>query len=93
MFTKLLKKIANMSKTQTIIYLIVLVLFYLLGMFLVMYGAIIVGKGTNLNNPYFIIGLIVWVPTCIMSILSTLSSNYVNEIVEKEEELKNRHHK
>lgn len=58
-----------------------------------MYGSIIVGKGTNLNNPYFIVGLVVWVPTCIMSVVSTLSSNYINEIVEKEEEIKNRHQK
>jgi len=93
MISKILKKIANLSKAQAIIYLLVLVLIYCTGMVLVLYGAIVVGKGTNLNNVYFICGLVVWIPACIMSLLSALSSNYEKEIAEKEESIHNRHQK
>lgn len=92
MLTKLLIKMANLSKKQALLYLFVLIGLYCAGMTLVLYGAIIAGKGVNLNNPYFISGLVVWIPACIMSILTSISSNYSKEIVKIEKKVEEHKH-
>ena len=87
MLAKLLGKIADMPKKWAIVYISTIVISYIVGMILVIYGVVVVGNGTDMNNVYFWAGLGVWVPTCVATVLTALSSNYGKEIEKKEEQL------
>mgnify|MGYP006991878287 CR=1 FL=1 len=76
-----------MPKKWAVLYISGIVASYITGMVLVVYGAVVVGNGENLNNACFWAGLAVWVPTCITSVLTSLSSNYGKQIEEKEKEI------
>ena len=84
MITKLLIKIATMSKRSTLIFLLFLASLYTVGMTLILYG-VCVPKASPI---YFIVGLVIAIPTCIASLMASVSSNYGKNIEEAEEKIK-----
>lgn len=80
MLAKFLGKIADLKKRWALVYILALVLCYIVGMVLVLLGVIIVEPDQFCNIAYFIPGLIIWVPTCVMTILTSISSNYSKEV-------------
>lgn len=87
MLAKFLGKLADLPRKWAVVYLIGLVACYLAGMTLVLYGIIVVGNGTRMDNAYFYAGLVIWIPTCVASVLTSVSSNYGKEIEAKEAEM------
>lgn len=92
MLAKFLGKIADLPKKWAVAYLCGLVLCYIIGMVLVLAGVIVVEPGQFINPVYFYTGLIVWVPTCIMTILTSISSNFSKEVKAEEEKIEKKHH-
>lgn len=88
MLTRLMSKIADLSKKGAIVYILTLVFMYLAGMVLVICGVVLIDQGQFINPYYFYPGIDLWIPTLIMTILTALSSNYTKEIKEEDEKIK-----
>ena len=75
MITKFLGKIADLPKVWAAVYIIGLVLCYIAGMVLVILGV------TLVDAPHqFIVPVAIWVPTCVLTILTSISSNFSSEV-------------
>ncbi|HBR86042.1 MAG TPA: hypothetical protein DEA32_02545 [Firmicutes bacterium] len=85
MLARFLGKIADLNRKHAALYILVLVLFYLIGMTLVILGVVLRATPEQWVVPeLFYPGITIWIPTCIMTILTSISSNFSREIHEKE---------
>lgn len=91
MISRFLGKIADLPKKWAAVYILGLVLCYIVGMVLVILGVVLVdAPGQYVVPEIFYPGLAIWIPTCIMTILTSISSNFSKEVKEvnaKEDEL------
>ena len=81
MITKFLGKIADLPKVWAAVYIIGLVLCYIAGMVLVILGVTLVDAPHQFIVPaLFWPGIAIWVPTCVLTILTSISSNFSSEV-------------